>query len=170
MTTKTKSEPRQTLADFAEYRASEAKVSELREHLQACRLELHAGEQRGENIDEEAVALASGQPAGPTVAELRRKTAVAERALQLAESDFFGVTIQCGSILCQENLPEHKELMQRIELAVAELVDALREENNFVSRFHFAGTPASFSRPALKNHGDLLARFCTVQESEFTKY
>ena len=119
-----------------------------------------------DGIGFEAERLLTGK-IGPDVAALTHQVKVAEAACNMAQAAYRQAFVQAGAALCEEHRPEHVELVERIELAVAKVIDALREENEFVQRFAAMGISPNFSRPRLEVHQNLLNEFRLVADDEF---
>lgn len=159
---------KQTLADFPEVRNAENKVTEMRALLKARQDELRQAKlEYPDGIGFEAERLLTGKT-GPDVAALTHQVKVASAAVEMAQAEYQRVMIHCGGVLAAEHKPEHVELIDRIRNAVAELVDSLREENEFVEGLRRMGVnELNFSRPYLDNYRDLLNQFRQVRDDEF---
>ena len=158
----------ETLADFPEVVAAEAKVAEMRAFLKDRKNELEeAKQQYPSGVAAEAEQLLTGETTGPDLDKLQHQVKVAETACNMAQAAYRQAFVQAGNALCNEHRPEHVELVERIRNAVAELVDALREEHEFCERFRQMGISPDFSRPRLEVHQNLLNEFRLVADDEF---
>jgi hypothetical protein len=158
-----------TLNDFSEVKAAQAKVAEMRELVDAQKAELAKAERDyPTTTGAEAERLLTGNTTLPDIDKIRHSLKVAEEAHRMAGVTLVQVTGRAAEELCNEHRPEHLELVERVRNAVAELVDALREENTFVARFLEMGIQhPGFERPYLEIQRDLLNRFLVVRDDEF---